>query len=99
MKAPKSGVQFVKMDDKQIWPADPAPSAENTSAPEQSAHGTGQAPGSGQEGLILSALRQIVDSLSVLIEQNETIIAVMLDEPEQGEDEVPTRYLSGQRIS
>lgn len=78
-------------------PADPAPSAESTSEQGQSAHGTGQAPGSGQEGLTLFE-RLILERLSILIQQNDEIIGLMLDEPEDQEGE-PSHYLSGQRVS
>lgn len=80
-------------------PADPAPSAESTSEQGQSAHGTGQAPGSGQEGLTLFE-SLVLERLNILIQQNDEMISLMLDEPEQGEEgELPTHYLNGSRIS
>lgn len=70
----------------------------NTSEPGLSARGSEQPNASGLVDPTLSALRQIVESLSILIEQNETIIALMLDEPAE-EGDPPTHYMSGQRIS
>lgn len=78
-----------------------ANAGEKPTAEQQSEHGTGQLPSSGQEGLTLfAALTALIQRLDVLIDQNQQLIEMMLDDGEQGnEEEVPTRYLNGQRIS
>lgn len=83
------------------WPAPDAPQDVKPSDAPQSAHGTEPAPSSGLDAPTLSdCLIAMLQRLDRLIDQNDQLIQMMLEEPEQVDsEEVPTRYLNGQRIS
>jgi hypothetical protein len=79
-------------------PAD-APNAGKSSESSASEHGTPPAPSSGLDGLTLFE-RMMVEGIRTLIDQNDQIIELLMAGPEQSdEDDVPTHYLNGQRIS
>lgn len=79
-------------------PAD-APNAGKSSESSASAPGTEPAPNSGLDELTLFE-RLMVEGIRTLIDQNDQIIELLMEPPEQGDqDETPTHYMNGQRIS
>ena len=63
-------------------------------------HGIGQPSDSaGTEPTLSVLLMALLQRLDALIDQNAQLIEMMLDEPEQADDEQPSRYLNGSRIS
>lgn len=83
------------------WPAPDASDAVKPSDAPQSAHGTEPAPSSGLAAPTLSdCLIAMLQRLDRLIDQNDQLIQMMLDQPEEVEEgQPPSHYLNGQRIS
>lgn len=80
-------------------PADPAPQDVKPCDGQPSEHGTGRAPGSGQEGLTLFE-SLVLENMRILIDQQDQIIEILMDQPEPDDgDAPPTHYLNGSRIS
>lgn len=77
-----------------------AQNAEKQSGEVLNGHGTEQPPSSGQdEPTLIEFLMALIQRLDVLIEQNQQLIEMMLDEPGQDDEQPPSRYLNGQRVS